>query len=184
MVSTFARDYGKQLVDQKRVSINRINDAVRRILRIKYRAGLFAHPYVNVAQAQAKQLLPANRAAARRAAGRSMVLLKNDGNALPLSTSKSTAVIGPLGNDKHDMLGPWWGRGDDDKDIVDVFSGIDAQSPGATYAQGCQLTHDEAPDYKEENDCGSDAGFAQAVATAESADQVVLALGETRARWR
>jgi beta-glucosidase len=62
-----------------------------------------------------------------------------------------------------------------------VFDGINAQSPGATYAEGCQLSHKEAPEYDESQDCGTDAGFAQAVATAQGADQVVLALGETRA---
>ena len=45
-----------------------------------------------------------------------MVLLKNDGPVLPLDPTKSTAIIGPLGDDKHDMLGPWWGRGDDKAD--------------------------------------------------------------------
>ena len=108
MVSTFARDYGKKLLAQRRVSMSRIDDAVRRILRVKFRAGLFEHPYVDVAKAQdpASFVTADDRAAARKAAGRSMVLLKNDGPTLPLSTSKKTAVIGPLGNNKHDMLGP------------------------------------------------------------------------------
>ena len=79
MVSTNYRDFGAQLVAQRRVSMKRIDDAVRRILRIKFRAGLFEHPYVDVAAAPGKQLLPENRAAARVAAGRSVVLLKNSG---------------------------------------------------------------------------------------------------------
>ena len=79
MVSTNYRDFGAQLVASRAVSMKRIDDAVRRILRIKFRAGLFEHPYVDVAAAPGKQLLPANRAAARVAAGRSVVLLKNDG---------------------------------------------------------------------------------------------------------
>src|SRR3954469_10461405 len=128
MVSTNYRDFGKQLVASRRVSMSRIDDAVRRILRVKFRAGLFAHPYVDVAKADSKQLLPASRNAARKAAGRSMVLLKNDGGVLPLNPAKRTAVIGPLGDDKHDMLGPWWGKGED-KDAVSVFEGIKAQSP-------------------------------------------------------
>ena len=107
--------------------MRRINDAVRRILRVKFRAGLFEHPYVNVAAAEGKQLLPRNRAAARRAAGRSMVLLKNDGPVLPLDPAKSTAIIGPLGDSGHDMLGPWWGRGDD-ADAVSLFAGMRAQN--------------------------------------------------------
>ena len=60
-----------------------------------------------------------------------MVLLRNEGNVLPLDPSKSTAVIGPLAKNKHDMLGPWWGRGDDD-DVVTVFDGIDEQNTAPT----------------------------------------------------
>ena len=81
MVSTNYRDFGASLVRSGEVSKRRIDDAVRRILRVKFRAGLFEHPYVNVAEAPGKQLLPQNRAAARVAAGRSLVLLKNDGPA-------------------------------------------------------------------------------------------------------
>ena len=86
---------------------------------------------------------------------------------------------GPLGDDQHDMLGPWWGRGVD-TDAVSVLDGIAAQSPGATFAQGCTLSNDEPPAYDPANDCASDDGFAEAVAAATAADQVVLALGETR----
>jgi beta-glucosidase len=177
MVSTNFRDFGPALVASGRVPMARIDDAVRRILRVKFRAGLFEHPYVNVAQAQAKQLLPRNRAAARWAAGRSMVLLKNAGNLLPLDPSKSTAVIGPLGDSAHDMLGPWWGRGDDN-DAVSVFAGLKAQNPKTTFTPGCTLSHNDL--FDPDNECASTAGFPAAVAAAQAADQVVLALGETR----
>jgi beta-glucosidase len=178
MTSTNIRDFGAQLVQQGRVPMSRIDDAVRRILRVKFRAGLFDHPYVDVSQADAAQLKPDAVAAARTAAGRSMVLLKNDGATLPLDPTKKTAVIGPLAKDPHDMLGPWWGAGKDE-DAVSVFDGIAAQSPGATYAQGCALSNAEPPTDDPEG-CTSDAGFAEAVAAAKGADQVVLALGETR----
>ena len=111
-----------------------------------------------------------------------MVLLKNDGATptLPLSKSKNTAVIGPLANNQHDMLGPWWGRGED-KDAVTVFDGIKAQSTGTTtYAEGCSIADKEAPDRTDEGECGTTAGFGAAVAAASAADQVVLALGESR----
>ena len=108
MVSTYIRDYGKDLLSQGRISQARLDDAVRRILRVKYRAGLFDHPYVDQAKATdpASFLTASNRAAARNAAGKSMVLLKNSGQTLPLDPAKSTAVIGPFGDDLHDMLGP------------------------------------------------------------------------------
>ena len=161
--------------------MSRLDDAVRRILRVKFRAGLFDHPYVDQAKATdpASFLTPADRAATRSAAGKSMVLLKNDGATLPFDPNKKTAVIGPLGDDRHDMLGPWWGQGKDD-DAVSLLAGISAQSPGATFAPGCTLSNAEPPAYDPANDCASDTGFAEAVAKANAADQVVLALGETR----
>jgi beta-glucosidase len=177
MVSTNYRDFGKQLVAGGQVQMSRINDAVRRILRVKFRAGLFEHPYANVATAETKQVRPRNRALARRGADRSMVLLKNDGAVLPLNPSKKTAVIGPLGNDKHDMLGPWWGQGRD-QDAVSVFDGIKTQDPNTTYTPGCTLSNNDL--YDPANECATDAGFAAAVAAAKAADQVVLAVGETR----
>jgi beta-glucosidase len=107
------------------------------------------------------------------------VLLQNQGGILPLDPSKDTAVIGPLAKNQHDMLGPWWGAGRD-TDAVTVFDGIKQQSTGATtYAEGCKLSNAEPPTDDPEG-CGSDAGFAEAVTVAEAADQVVLALGETR----
>jgi beta-glucosidase len=181
MVSTNIRDFGRQLLAQGRISMARIDDAVRRILRVKFRAGLFDHPYVDQAKAadESSFLQPADRAAARRAAGRSMVLLKNDGGTLPFDPAKSTAVIGPLANDQHDLLGPWWGKGRDE-DVVSVLDGIKAQAPNTTFAQGCTIVDKDPPDNTPNDVCGSDAGFAEAVATAKAADQVVLALGESR----
>ena len=181
MVSTNIRDFGKQLLAQGRISMSRIDDAVRRILRVKFRAGLFDHPYVDQAKAVDPNsfLKAGDRAAARAAAGKSMVLLKNDGGTLPLDPSKSVAVIGPLGNDQHDMLGPWWGQGRD-ADAVSVFNGIKAQNPSTTFAQGCTILDKDPPSNTPADECGSDAGFHAAVAAAKAADQVVLALGESR----
>jgi beta-glucosidase len=177
MVSTLIRDNPEGL------SRARIDDAVRRILRVKFRAGLFEHPYVDQTKATdpASFLTKDDRAAARSAAGRSMVLLKNEGTptTLPLSKGKKTAVIGPLGDDGHAMLGPWWGKGDD-KDAVTVFQGIKAQNPDTTFTQACEMKHTEPPQSTPADECGSDAGFGAAVAAANASDQVVLALGESR----
>jgi beta-glucosidase len=178
MVSTNIRDFGEQLLADGRISMERIDDAVRRILRVKFRAGLFDDPYVNPDRADDAHLRPAALRQARRAVGRSTVLLKNENGTLPFDPAKKTAVIGPLGDNQHDMLGPWWGRGEDD-DVVSLLTGIQEQSPGATFAQGCTLSNAEPPTDDPEG-CESDAGFAEAVATAQAADQVVLAVGETR----
>lgn len=181
MVSTNIRDYGQQLLQQHRITMSRLDDAVRRILRVKYRAGLFSHPYVDQAKAvdPASFLTDSDRAAARKAATESMVLLKNSNSTLPLDKTKQTAVIGPLGDSKHDMLGPWWGRGED-SDAVSLFEGIKAQDPSATYTPGCTMSHAEPPQAATADDCSTTTGFADAAAAAQSADQIVLALGETR----
>ena len=181
MVSTNIRDFGAQLVQQNLVPMSRIDDAVRRILRVKFRAGLFDHPYVDQAKAVAPAsfVTAADRTAARTAAQKSMVLLKNDGATLPLDPTKTTAVIGPLGNDQHDMLGPWWGQGKD-ADAVSLFTGIKAQDPNTTFTQACEMKDVDPPALTPADECGSDAGFPAAVAAANAADQVVLALGETR----
>ena len=150
MVSTNIRDNGEKLLAQRKITMSRLDDAVRRILRVKFRAGLFDHPYVDQQKAVDPHsfVTPSDRAAARTAASRSMVLLKNGdtGNAptLPLDPRKKTAVIGPLGDDQHDMLGPWWGKGEDG-DAVSVYQGIKAQSPGATFSQGCKIDNLEPP---------------------------------------
>jgi beta-glucosidase len=187
MTSTLIRDHGAQLLSERRISMRRIDDAVRRILRIKFRAGLFDNPYAPVAPeaAEAEMLKPDAVAAARKAASRSMVLLQNKGSVLPLDATKKTAVIGPLADNQHDMLGPWWGAGRDG-DAVTVLDGIDEQSPGATHAAGCELSNGEVPfaqdpDPKDQDPEGCTSIDTAAVdAAVADADQVVLALGETR----
>jgi beta-glucosidase len=165
--------------------MRRIDDAVRRILRIKFRAGLFDNISYDHAKNPETSIPQASRDAARKAAQRSMVLLKNDGATLPFSASKKTAVIGPLGqalidnpNIKpgHDMLGPWWGVGRDE-DAVTPYDGIKAQSPGATYTAGCTLTHTDL--YNPAGECAI-VDTKAVTDAANAADQVVLALGETR----
>src|SRR4051795_6670716 len=154
MVSTNIRDYGAQLVADGRISVARVNDAVRRILRVKFRAGLFEHPYVDVTKAASAQLRPDAVAAARADAARAMVLLKNDHATLPLDRAKKTAVIGPLAKDQHDMLGPWWGQGKD-SDAVTLYDGIKAQSPNATYAQACPVVNAEPPQATNNDVCST-----------------------------
>jgi beta-glucosidase len=176
MVSTHYRDCGSQLVSSGAISMSRINDAVRRILRVKFRAGLFDNPYVDPSKAGDAYLLPASRDTARKDAARSMVLLKNDNGELPLGKGKSVAVIGPLGDDQHDMLGPWWGVGRDE-DAVSLLKGIQDAGVSATFTPGCEMNDQEI--FDPANECPS--VNVDAVKTAaQNADQVVLALGETR----
>ncbi|MFN8193073.1 MAG: glycoside hydrolase family 3 C-terminal domain-containing protein [Nocardioidaceae bacterium] len=107
-----------------------------------------------------------------------MVLLQNDDATLPFSDSAKTVVIGPLGDDDADLLGPWWGQGRPE-DVVTVLDGIKAQNPDTTFVQGCTRTNAEPPDARPDDAC-SDADLDAVTQAAESADQVVLAMGETR----
>jgi beta-glucosidase len=171
MVSTNYLDFGERLLEEGKLSMDRVNDAVRRILTVKFKAGLFEHPYVDLGQIPEKTMTPEDVAAARAAGSRSMVLLKNANGALPLSTGlKSVAVVGPLGDDKADPLGPWSGQGKAE-DVVTLNEGIEAALPGATVAaaEGC------------DPECTSEADFGAAVAAAQSAEVTVLALGESAA---
>jgi beta-glucosidase len=108
-----------------------------------------------------------------------MVLPKNDGGTLPLDPSNSVAVIGPLGNDQHDMLGPWAGT-DRDADAVSLFDGIKGRTRTRPSPKAARSSTRTRRTNTPADECGSDAGFPPAVAAANAADQVVLALGESR----
>jgi beta-glucosidase len=163
--------YGPQLLRQGKISMARVNNDVRHVLTLKYLAGMFDHPFTNPNRVGRAELTPANLAAARTSADRSMVLLKNDNKALPLSSgTKSIAVVGPLANDPSDQLGPDQPIGYDLAlgKVVSVVDGIKAAAPGAnvTTAQGC------------DPNCTSDSGFDAAVTAAKAADVTVVVLGE------
>jgi beta-glucosidase len=169
MVSRNITQFGEELVREGKISRARIDDAVRRILRVKFRAGLFERPFADQSKIAERTMTPQDVAAARRTAARSMVLLKNEGNALPLSTDLSSiAVVGALANSKEDPLGPWKGIGEPD-DVVTVVDGIKAAVPGATvtHAEGCDVP------------CESSAGFGAAVDAANAAQATVVVLGES-----
>ena len=171
MVSRLFNQNGPDLLKDGKVSQATIDEAVRRILRIKFRLGLFEHPYADEATEAGSILTAANRAAAREAAGRSMVLLKNQNDALPLNKNiGSIAVIGPLADDRRAPLGWWSGDGHDD-DTVTALTGIrNKVSPQTkvSYAKGCEVLGD------------SSAGFEEAVNTARQSDVVVVFVGEAK----
>jgi len=170
MVSRLFNQQGPELLKEGKVSQATIDEAVRRILRIKFRLGLFEHPYTAEAPESDSLLTRANRAAAREIAGRSMVLLKNDHEALPLSRNiGSVAVIGPLADDHRTPLGWWAGDGRPD-DTITPLTGIKAKVSPQTrvgYAKGCDTQGD------------SNAGFAEAVALARASDVAIVFVGET-----
>lgn len=168
MVSRLYNQFGKQLVDSGAVSIDRVDEAVRRVLRFKYRLGLFDNPYVDESLEKDELLSKANLKEARRIAGRSMVLLRNEGGALPLSKDLTkVAVVGPLANSKVDMMGTWIGDGKVD-DVKTVVQGMRGQfgRRNVTYAAGCDAK------------CESTGGFGNAVAAASAAQATVVVVGE------
>jgi beta-glucosidase len=171
MVSRLFNQNGSDLLKDGKVSQATIDEAVRRILRIKFRLGLFEHPYADEASEAGSILTAANRAAAREAAGRSMVLLKNQSDALPLTKNiGSIAVIGPLADDRRAPLGWWSGDGHDD-DTVTALTGIRSKVSPQTkvnYAKGCEVLGD------------STSGFEEAVNSARQSDVAVVFVGEAK----
>src|SRR5437763_2123978 len=99
------------LVQSGKLQKDVVDEAVRRVLRIKFKAGLFDHPYADPQREKTDILTPENREVARKLAFESLVLLQNKNGVLPLNRKQTIAVIGPLANDKSSQLGPWAGNG-------------------------------------------------------------------------
>ncbi|HYJ46890.1 MAG TPA: glycoside hydrolase family 3 C-terminal domain-containing protein, partial [Pyrinomonadaceae bacterium] len=170
MVSRLYNQHGAALLKSGKLTQATIDEAVRRILRIKFRLGLFDHPYADEARERSVIMSPQNLAAAREVAARSMVLLKNERETLPLSKDvKSIALIGPLADSQADMLGSWSGDGNA-ADAVTLLAGIKAKVSPATkinYAKGCDIKGDSAE------------GIDEAVRAARRSDVAILAVGES-----
>jgi beta-glucosidase len=169
MVSRSYNTFGPQLLKQNKLSTATIDEAVRRILRIKFRLGLFDHPYTDEAAEPNSLLRPESIRLAREIAGRSMVLLKNDRDVLPLDKNVgSIAVIGPLADDRRAPLG-WWAGDGKEENTVTPLAGIKAKVSSQTkigYAKGCEV--------KDE----STAGFQEAISLAKQSDVAVVFVGE------
>ncbi|SFC83983.1 beta-glucosidase [Flexibacter flexilis DSM 6793] len=160
------------LLKEGKVKEAQINDAVRRILTKKFELGLFENPYRFSDEKREKQVLnsPAFREVARDMARKSIVLLKNEKQVLPLAKNlKTIALVGPLAKSNEDMKGFWsvdWGKNDQ---LVSLYEGVQAKVGNQAkllYAQGCGVEDT------------STQGFAQAVQAAQQADVVVMAVGE------
>ncbi|HEV7766178.1 MAG TPA: glycoside hydrolase family 3 N-terminal domain-containing protein [Thermoanaerobaculia bacterium] len=113
-------------VRDKRVSMATIDEAVRRVLRAKVAAGLFDDPFTDASRTAATMLTRENRDAARRVARQSFVLLRNEGDVLPLRRDAGTiAVVGPLAESRVDLLGSWAAEGKAE-DAISIFEGLRA----------------------------------------------------------
>jgi beta-glucosidase len=160
------------LIKSGKISEKTIDDAVRNVLEAKYKLGLFEDPYryCNKTREKTEIMTADDISFARWFAARSMVLLKNENNTLPVQSSvRSIAVIGPLADSKRDMLGGWSAAGEWQK-CVTLLDGIKNKAGGTikvTYAKGCDV---ETP---------GTGGFSEALKIAGSAEFVILALGES-----
>jgi beta-glucosidase len=170
MVSRLYNKHMPALVKEGKVSTTVIDEAVRRILRIKFRLGLFEKPYTDEAREKTLLLSTEHAAAAREIAARSIVLLKNERDLLPLDKGiKSIALIGPLADNQVDLMGSWTGDGRSE-DVVTLLAGIKSKVSSSTkinYVKGCEIEGE-----------GAD-GIAGAANIARESDVAIVVVGES-----
>ena len=167
MADRMYQKYLKELLDEGKVDMKQVDESVRRILRVKFRLGLFETPYVEEKPESEIYLLPKSLEVAEQAAAESMVLLKNEGSVLPLENVGTIAVIGPVANDSTQHLGNWGARARAE-DVVGIIQGMNEEYAGKSKiltAKGCDFEGDDK------------SGFAEAVRVAKASDVVVVCLG-------
>ena len=171
MQSGLYRKHLPDLVRSGEVPDELLNASVRRVLALKSMLGLFENPFRRIDEKReaSRSLLPRSRALARESGRKSIVLLKNDGDLLPLPRSgRKIALIGPFAAGQHDLVGPWVVYGDDAK-AVDLATGV-----RAAVANKADVIVSEGSKAEE----SIPGGIEQAVAAARQADVVILAIGE------
>lgn len=158
----------KELVEEGKVTMAQVDESVRRVLRVKFRLGLFERPYTLVTNEKDRFFRPQSMAVAAQLAAESMVLLKNDNQILPLTNKKKIAVVGPMAKNGWDLLGSWCGHGKD-TDVEMLYDGLTAEFGGDAelrYAMGCKPQGNDR------------SGFAGALDVARWSDVVIVCLGE------
>lgn len=158
----------KELVEEGKVTMAQVDESVRRVLRVKFRLGLFERPYTPVTNEKDRFFRPQSMAVAAQLAAESMVLLKNDNQILPLTNKKKIAVVGPMAKNGWDLLGSWCGHGKD-TDVEMLYDGLTAEFGGDAelrYAMGCKPQGNDR------------SGFAGALDVARWSDVVIVCLGE------
>lgn len=170
MVSETYRNNFAKMVKEGNISEELINESVRRILRIKLKLGLFDRPYADPKRERSEILTKENLRFARKLAARSIVLLKNANNLLPLKKNiKTIALIGPLAKDQRSPLG-WWSCDGRAEDVVPIFKGIKDNLSSKSilkYAKGCEIKGENTD------------GFEEAAKIAKEADVAILVVGES-----
>lgn len=171
MMDNLYRTHLAKLIEDGRVSFETVDECVRRVLRMKFRLGLFEHPYTEVRPENEIYLQPDALADAECLAQESMVLLKNDNSVLPLKNVSRIALLGPLADTQSELIGNWVARGRA-SEVISILSGMKEEfgSVEIISVPGCRI---------EEAD---EATVASAVEAAKSADVVVICLGE-KTKW-
>jgi beta-glucosidase len=177
-------------LNEGKVTEAAINNACRHVLEAKYKLGLFEDPYRYFDDTRpAKDILSAeNRAVARKAAAHSMVLLKNEGEVLPLKKAGTVALIGPLADSKNNMLGTWAPTGDPQLSIpvLEGMKSVVGENVKIVYTKGANISDDSVFAAKinvfgpriEIDERSPEAMLNEAVSLAKSADVVVAVVGE------
>lgn len=177
----------KESVQKGLVSEATINQAVRRILEAKYKLGLFDDPYKFLSEKREKRFMYCddNRKAAREIATETFVLLKNEGNILPLKKEGKIALIGPLADTRDNLTGTWCVAQDPTKyrTLKEGFESVLKGKAQLLYAQGCNIEADEALQRSVEMGktiarVDNEKGKADALRIARQADVIVCAMGE------
>jgi len=188
MESYAYESYLENLVENKNVKLSLIDDAVRRILRVKFRLGLFDDPYkyCNEEREKTEIFTKENQAFSREVAKKSIVLLKNKKNLLPLNKNvKSIAVIGPLADDKDTPIGNWRAKGETNS-AISLLEGIKQVVSPTTkivYEKGASILTDEYPKGRGflmplNFNTDDNSGIQAAVNAARNVEIVILAIGE------
>lgn len=167
MVSGTYPKYLKELVQSGQVSMADIDNSVRNILRVKYRLGLFKNPYVDTSKTSTIYS-QTHLQEARKAAVESAILLKNEGNLLPLKANLKVAVIGPLADAPHDQMGTWVFDGDKAYTVTPLKA-LQTEFKNISYV------YEPALSYSRDK---STANFEKAKQAAASADVAIVFLGE------
>lgn len=167
MVSGTYPKYLKELVQSGQVAMADIDNSVRNILRVKYRLGLFKNPYVDTSKTSTIYS-QAHLQEARKAAVESAILLKNEGNLLPLKANLKVAVIGPLADAPHDQMGTWVFDGDK-AHTVTPLKALETEFKNISYVYEPALLYSRDK---------STANFEKAKQAAASADVAIVFLGE------
>lgn len=160
------------LVKEGKVSEVQVNDAVKRVLRVKFRLGLFENPYTPSSTEKERFLLPESLTIAEKLAEESIVLLKNENSALPLKNVSKIAVIGPMAKSQWHLLGSWRAQGNAE-DAITIYKGLENEFKNKAqliYAEGCDFDGDDK------------SGFAEAKTLASDVDAIIVCLGE-KAQW-